>query len=237
MEVKKFRYYKEDINEKSNCSIVVCHDIFVGKVFLFLRRAEYKMRRVSIRFPSLRNRLAGRQWKSLPPIWLLSADAGQISEEYQNDVALCVANGLVNGYDDNTLRPKDEIVRVEALVLLSRALKADLMEAEPDIAYTDVPDWASNDISRLTKAGMVRGVGDNLLGAEENLTVEQVKLLTDRVDAALIPAAPQQNFYGNRNAKILRNAVIEEGNTFWRVLEHEGKEIAEELSNRSRTSC
>ncbi len=157
------------------------------------------------------------------------ADAGQISEEYQNDVALCVANGLVNGYDDHTLRPKDEIVRVEALVLLNRALKADLTDAAPDIAYTDVPDWAKNDISRLTKAGIVRGIGDNLLGAEDKLTVEQVKRLTDRVDAALIPATPQQNFYRNRNAKILRNAVIEEGNTFWRVLEHEGKKIAEGL--------
>ena len=82
-------------------------------------------------------------------------------------------NGLVKGYEDGTLRPRQTISRIEAFVLLSRCLPE--LEATGEvIAFTDVPDWAKTDIDRLSAAGLLLGYGDGTLGAEDPLTVEQL---------------------------------------------------------------
>ena len=90
------------------------------------------------------------------------------------------AGGIVIGNGDGTLRPKDMIRRIEALVLLSRCLP-ELPAAGEALAFTDVPAWAQEEVNRLSAAGIVKGYGDGTLGAEEYLTAEQVSLLTARV--------------------------------------------------------
>ena len=87
-------------------------------------------------------------------------DSNEISEEYVNDFEKAVSNGLIRGYDDDTLKPKQSITRVEALMILARCIPetADL-DAEP-IKFTDVPDWAEESIDGLSKLGIVYGYGD-----------------------------------------------------------------------------
>ncbi len=141
------------------------------------------------------------------------ADADEIGIEYVNDFEKAVASGLVRGYDDDTLHPKDNITRVEALVMLARCVpEADDLEAEP-IKFTDVPEWAEHDIDNLTKAGLVYGYGDGTLGAEDNITVEQVKLLTKRSDELLNTMTPGESFYGYVNNKAFRNVELTSINT------------------------
>ena len=107
-------------------------------------------------------------------------DADQIGEQYAEAMAKAVAGGIVIGNGDGTLRPKDMIRRIEALVLLSRCLP-ELPAAGEALAFTDVPAWAQEEVNRLSAAGIVKGYGDGTLGAEEYLTAEQVSLLTARV--------------------------------------------------------
>ena len=140
-------------------------------------------------------------------------DADEISDEYINDFEKAVSSGLIRGYDDNTLHPKDNITRIEALAILARCVpEADDLDTEP-IKFTDVPEWAEHDIDNLTKAGLVYGYGDGTLGAEDNITVEQVKLLTDRSDELLNTITPGESFYGYVNNKAFRNAELTSVNT------------------------
>ena len=106
-------------------------------------------------------------------------DGDEVSAYYAAELSAAVQNGILKGYGDRTLRPQDTISRVEALVILSRYLPD--LEAGDAVAFTDVPLWAKNDIDRLSGAGLVRGYGDGTLGAADNLTVEQVKMLTAQI--------------------------------------------------------
>ena len=131
-------------------------------------------------------------------------DSADIDEEYHEDIARAKAYSLVAGYEDGTLRPQENVRRIEAMVMLSRAMP-ELEETSELIEFTDVPEWAKADMDRLTKAGLVYGYGDGTLGAEDNITVEQVTMLTDRSDEALNTVNVGESFYGYINNKAFRN--------------------------------
>ncbi len=114
-------------------------------------------------------------------------DAGEVSPWYADSLTKAVGCGVLRGYGDGTLRPQDAISRVEALVILSRCLPA-LSEKQAAIEFEDVPGWAKKDIDRLSKAGLVQGYGNGLLGARDDLTVEQVRLLLRRLTELELPA-------------------------------------------------
>ena len=78
------------------------------------------------------------------------------------------------------MRPKSTICRVEALAILDRMLpeKETVRDA---IAFSDVPKWAQASIDNLSAAGIVEGYGDGTLGAYDDLTIEQIMLLTERI--------------------------------------------------------
>ena len=110
------------------------------------------------------------------------ADAAEVDEWYRAELAAAVSAGILQGYGDGTLRPRGTIRRVEAFVLLSRCLPV-LPAAGEAIPFTDVPAWAKDDIDRLSAAGLVQGYGNNVLGANDPMTVEQVKTLLQRCSA------------------------------------------------------
>ena len=112
------------------------------------------------------------------------ADASRITVWYRDDLAAAVSCGLLRGYEDNTLRPGEGIARIEAFALLSRCLP-DLTPVTEPLVFTDTPDWAKADIDRLTAAGLVQGYGDGTLGAADQLTVEQVGILLQRMSSLL----------------------------------------------------
>lgn len=107
-------------------------------------------------------------------------DAQEVSEIFAPKLAQAVKNGIIKGYQDNTLRPKTEICRVEALAILSRMLP-ELETVQEPIAFCDVPEWAVESIERLSSAGIVAGYGNGMLGSYDNLTVEQIAILTEKV--------------------------------------------------------
>lgn len=107
-------------------------------------------------------------------------DANEISAEYASALAAAVEKGILKGYGDHTLRPRADISRAEAFVMLSRCLP-ELEKTSPAVEFTDVPAWAKADIDRLSAAGLVLGCGDGTLGASDRLTAGQVGTLTERI--------------------------------------------------------
>ena len=112
------------------------------------------------------------------------ADASSVTVWFRDDLAAAISCGLLRGYEDNTLRPGNELARIEAFVLLSRCLP-DLAPVTEPVAFTDTPDWAKADVDRLSAAGLVKGYGDGTLGAADQLTVEQVGILMERLSGLL----------------------------------------------------
>ena len=110
------------------------------------------------------------------------SDGDKVSAWYRESLAAAIANGVLTGYEDATLRPQSTIRRVEALVILSRCLTELPAEGEP-VAFRDVPAWAAKDIDRLSSAGIIEGYGNGALGSEDAITVEQVRILMSRLSA------------------------------------------------------
>ena len=107
-------------------------------------------------------------------------DSDKISTWFEESISKAIGAGLIKGYEDNTLRPEQTIKRVEAMVLLSRFL-SELDEVQEAIEFEDIPKWAKADIDRLSKAGLIKGYGEEVLGANDDLTVAQVKILVKRL--------------------------------------------------------
>ncbi len=127
-------------------------------------------------------------------------DSSKISYPYTDEMSAAVYSGLINGYEDGTLRPQESITRIEALVILNRALSHTDLSSRYNIQFSDTPDWASKQVTRLASAGIIKGYGDGRLGADDFLTPEQVDLICDRISHF---AGPSGDFYTYVNSQWL----------------------------------
>lgn len=108
------------------------------------------------------------------------ADFEEIKPWFKKSLEKAVSSGILKGYEDNTLKPQKVINRAEALVILSRCLPGLTAIREPK-EFTDTPEWAKADITRLSGAGLVEGYENGLIGAYDVLTVRQVRDLVIRL--------------------------------------------------------
>lgn len=135
-------------------------------------------------------------------------DSHKISAQYKEDISRAIIGGILKGYDDRTIRPSEPISRVEAMVMLARCVP-DLEQTNEPIEFTDVPQWAKDDITYLSKVGLVKGYGDGTMGADDLITVDQVALLVERSDEALSEVTAGESFYGYVNEKTFRNVSLD----------------------------
>ena len=115
-------------------------------------------------------------------------DAQEVSPWFADSLGKALSAGVVRGYEDKTLRPQDTISRLEAMVILSRCLP-ELEAIQEPVSFSDVPAWAKKDIDRLSAAALIFGNSDGTLGANEPLTVEQVRLLAARAQGGSLLGA------------------------------------------------
>lgn len=86
---------------------------------------------------------------------------------------------IVNGYEDGTFRPDNNITRAEFLKILidERAVSRDLSENTPDedINSSDVSKnhWAYEAVKTAVNAGIASGYEDGAFHPDENITFEQ----------------------------------------------------------------
>ncbi len=133
------------------------------------------------------------------------SDKSKVSYAYKDEVSAAVYSGLIDGYEDKTLRPQEPITRAEGLVILNRALSRTELEERYDITFADTPAWAERQINRLAAAGIVKGYGDGTVGAYDYLTLQQVDALCDRITRA---TGPMGDFYTYVNGDWLNSASL-----------------------------
>ena len=114
-------------------------------------------------------------------------DGGDASPWLLPELCSAVGAGFLKGYEDGTLRPGYQINRVEAMAILSRFIQASGTDFETDGEYpefSDLPEWAEEDIYYLADAGIILGLGDGTFGSYDVLTAEHLRLIAERIAEA-----------------------------------------------------
>jgi len=96
----------------------------------------------------------------------------EVGAWFYDEIAKAVAMGTFTGSGDNKMRPRDQITREEALVVLARAFKLTAGSTAALNKFTDagqVSSWAAAEVAALVAAGYVNGNGSQL-NPKSNIT-------------------------------------------------------------------
>ena len=86
--------------------------------------------------------------------------------------------GIINGFGDGTFRPKEQLTREQAAVILQRITKytCDKQYNYEEYYYNDyniISDWAKDGVSFAYHFGIMNGTGDNMFSPKESYSREQ----------------------------------------------------------------
>lgn len=106
------------------------------------------------------------------------------SDWFYNQIAASLQAGLLEGYEDGTLKPNDPVTREQMAVMIARALH--FMHKETQIANSRaeqilarfgdkaaMDDWAAEAIVQCVEAGIMQGITESDFGASEGATRAQ----------------------------------------------------------------
>ncbi|MCS7460317.1 NEAT domain-containing protein [Paenibacillus doosanensis] len=113
------------------------------------------------------------------------ADMNSIPSWALPSLEQAVGAGIINSYEDGTFRADRKITRAEIAVMVARALKLPLDNAEAP-AFADakrIPDWATAQVAAAAKAGIINGRDNNLFAPQDRATrAEAVTLIVAMLD-------------------------------------------------------
>ncbi len=94
---------------------------------------------------------------------------------YLREIAYLTSNGYINGYEDGTFKPTQNLSRSHAAVLISRALNLDLQNVT-DPGFADVPQTHPyyKEIAAVANARIVGGKENNMYDPQGTLTRAQM---------------------------------------------------------------
>ena len=110
----------------------------------------------------------------------LMEDSDDVSEWARRYVEAALIAGLVSGYDDGTFRPKASVTRVQAAVMLSRALGLAPVGAPDFLDAENIPAWGIGHVAALSDLEIIRGIPSQI----DSGMVFGIDLPTTRVQAA-----------------------------------------------------
>ena len=105
---------------------------------------------------------------------------------YYDAIAKCVAAGILNGTDNNTMSPNTYVSREELFVMFARALGIQ-PQASAGVTFTDsasTASWAAGYINALADMGVVGGSGDGTLAPKADIDRASVVALLDKAITA-----------------------------------------------------
>ena len=91
-----------------------------------------------------------------------------------------VDNKLLNGYDDNTIKPYNNITRAEMAAIITRAMS---IRHNSDTVFNDVSSgaWYADDVSKAVYMGAFEGDENNNFNPIANATREEVATIIYRL--------------------------------------------------------
>lgn len=131
---------------------------------------------------------------------------------------------ILKGYADGSLDESGPVTRAQALVMLQRAFGAlpapvgdSARKAYPAASFTDVPSWASAELSNVFQAGIVAGTSAATFSPNSPITEKQLDLFIHRV-YALEGTNLKDDFYATVNKEWLDGSTLKPGSPTGGVL-------------------
>ena len=99
-------------------------------------------------------------------------DAADVGADYSEAVGVMVGLGIIEGYDDGTLRPETTYTREQAAKIIAYICLGE-SSAEALVAYSDPFDdvaadrWSAGYIAYCVSAGIIYGRSDTIFAPEE----------------------------------------------------------------------
>lgn len=84
------------------------------------------------------------------------------------------------GSSEQTVQLSEPVTRAQIAVILADVLQ--LSEATEEYPYVDsAPDWAAQAIANVTKAGLMKGIGNQMFAPESEVTRAQMAVIVDQI--------------------------------------------------------
>jgi spore germination protein YaaH len=98
------------------------------------------------------------------------------------EINLIAQKGIINGYEDGTFRPNENVTREEMATILYRLLKLEYSN-DNFKSFSDVSSakWSYNEITALSSIGILNGYEDNTFKPENNLSRGEMASLVQRI--------------------------------------------------------
>jgi hypothetical protein len=100
-----------------------------------------------------------------------------------NDIQLLAAKQIVDGYNDGTFRPNNEVTRAEFLAMAMRVLSYNLEPSGKGTVFEDVKsgDWYSGIIEKAYENGIVSGDSEGKFEPNREITKEEMIAIVVRL--------------------------------------------------------
>lgn len=130
-------------------------------------------------------------------------------------------NDIILGYEDSWLRYDANVSRIEALVMMRRAFDTLPSResnrfwswiADEGVTYSDVPDWAVQDVDTMIAAGLLANTDDGRMGTGDYLTRTEADQLLRRI-WMLYGSNPKDDFFMAKEKRMLEQTEVYPGNT------------------------
>ncbi|MCM3038363.1 family 10 glycosylhydrolase [Paenibacillus motobuensis] len=111
------------------------------------------------------------------------ADADKIAAWARPHIARVLESSIINGYQDHTFRPNQQINRAEMAAMIVRALGIE-PDSKADLPFSDankIPAWASPYVAAAYHAGIIQGRSNQAFAPKENATRAEAVIMILRM--------------------------------------------------------
>lgn len=110
----------------------------------------------------------------------------QAGSWYEETVKLASGAGIINGYEDGTVRPNSKVTREEMAMMAVKAMELATSSklAAADLNYKDtgqISNWASDAVGKATGAGLLKGLPDGSFAPAGSVTRAEAATLLRRL--------------------------------------------------------
>lgn len=114
---------------------------------------------------------------AVPTMAAAETPFSDVSKSYEDAVELLVGSGMTQGLSETKFGTEAQIKRVDAAVLIAKALGFDAEGTYKSAGFTDVPNRAVWAVDALVEAGIVKGKTSTRFGTNDNLTRNEAAVL------------------------------------------------------------
>ena len=117
---------------------------------------------------------------------------------YYSEVLIAKAAGYIGGYQDGTIKPKNNISRQEVAAVLARLLDVenDVMAVEQFKDKHSIPQWSKGVVGGIVAKGLMKGFADGTFKPSNNTTrAEAVVILKRALEGVSLEPQEQDKVY------------------------------------------